>query len=786
MHRFVKAALFGTAGISIAWSSANAQTVPQSGDEQSQDGAEIVVTATRSATSISKVPISVSAFSQESLDRQGIKDVADLATISPGISFDKGISGTSVISIRGISSQSGAATTGIYLDDTPIQSRALGAGQTFSNAYPTIFDLDRVEVLRGPQGTLFGAGSQGGTVRFITPQPSLTQYTAYARGEVSATENGAPSYEIGGAVGGPIIDDKIGFRVSAFQNRVGGYIDRVDPITGAGIEQNANYSRVTVLRGALSFAPADGILITPSIFYQNMYQNEKSSYWGYLSDTDNGAFRSGSQVAEPIRDRMILPSLAASVDFGAITLFSNTSYFERKAVNRQNFSNFLTSLLGYPTSPGNFVPGAENYAALGLDHNRQKVFTQEVRLQSNDPGSRFRWVVGAFYQKSRQTAEEIVPETLADFNRLSQALFGANGEDVFGIPLTAEGNSFVNRVRGTDEQIAAFADVTYQITDRLSATVGARYAKTKFDFTTFGDGPYNGGPSTSSGNQSETPFTPKFNISYQVDSTNLFYATVAKGFRVGGANSPVSNRCSADLAGLGLTSAPNSYDSDTVWSYELGAKNRIGKALRISSSVFLIDWNKIQQVIQLPGCGFSFVSNVGKARSMGFDIQADLTLSGGLTLSGSLSYTDAKYTETVLGGAVAGGQQSILVSKGNYLDVAPWVASLSAQYDFQVGEHKTYGRLDYQFSSRRRRNTPENDPTSSSYRGYSFVRPAMHLLSARFGSQLGPVDASIFVDNIFNYHKDLYLLQLNDKTNLIKEFGTERPRTYGLTVTYRY
>jgi outer membrane receptor protein involved in Fe transport len=792
MFSQLKYSLFCTAATALVpFGAAHAQeTVPPAAaetaiqDQVSGDG-EIIVTATRNEASITKVPISISAFNQEGLDRQGVKDVSDLATISPGVTFDEGISGTSVIAIRGITSQSGAATTGIYLDDTPIQSRALGAGQTFSNAYPEIFDLDRVEVLRGPQGTLFGAGSQGGTIRFITPQPSVTEYSGYARGELAFTEHGDPSYEIGGAVGGPIVDNLLGFRVSAYHSRDGGYIDRVNPLTGNRIEKNANYSGVTALRGALTLAPADSVKITPAIFYQNMFQNEKSAYWGYLTDKDKGRFRNGAQISEPLRDKMLLPSLAISADLGLVELVSNTSYFYRKAVNRQNFTNFLTSLLGFPTSPGNFVPGAEDYGALGLDHNRQKAFTQEVRLQSTGSGP-LRWVVGVFYQRSRQTAEEVVPETLADFNRLSQALFGADGVDVFGVPLTADGNSFVNRVRGTDEQIAGFADVTYNITDELSATVGARYAKTKFNFTTFGDGPYNGGPSSAAGRQSEKPFTPKFNISYQADSSNLFYATAAKGFRVGGANAPLSNRCAADLASLGLAAAPTSYDSDSVWSYELGSKNRLGTGVQISSSVFLVDWSKIQQVIQLPGCGFSFVSNVGKARSKGFDIQADVRVSDALTLNGSLSYTDAKYTRTVLGGVTPGGDQAILVNKGNSLDAAPWVASLSAQYEFELGGEEAYARLDYQYSSRRSRNTPENDPTTSSYRGYPFVRPALHLLGARVGGKLGPVDASLFVENIFDYKKDLYLLQLNDATNRINEYGTERPRTFGLTVSYRY
>src|SRR3981189_30753 len=154
---------------------------------------EVVVTATRHEESLSKVPISVTALTQESSDRLGIKDFQDVARFTPGVTIDN--SGTNAISIRGISSSGGAGTTGIYLDDTPIQMRALGFNP--DDTLPKTFDLDRVEVLRGPQGTLFGAGSEGGTVRYVMTQPSVTKESTYARSEVSITRGGEPSYEAG-------------------------------------------------------------------------------------------------------------------------------------------------------------------------------------------------------------------------------------------------------------------------------------------------------------------------------------------------------------------------------------------------------------------------------------------------------------------------------------------------------------------------------------------------------------------------------------------------------------
>ena len=217
--------------------------------DDSQVVKEVVVTATRTSQLLSKVPLSVSAYTQETLDKQGIKSFSDIARYTPGVTFDEN---TKDVSIRGIKSNAGDATTGIYIDDTPIQLRTLGFNS--NNTAPVVFDLDRVEVLRGPQGTLFGAGSEGGTVRYITPQPSLTRYSAYGRLEVAHTDQGAPSYEAGVAVGGPLVEDKLGFRVSVDQRRDGGYVDRIDPYTGKRQSNNSNWTDTFVWRASVKTA----------------------------------------------------------------------------------------------------------------------------------------------------------------------------------------------------------------------------------------------------------------------------------------------------------------------------------------------------------------------------------------------------------------------------------------------------------------------------------------------------------------------------------------------------
>src|SRR6185295_427554 len=214
-----------------------AATTPESIDE-------IVVTATRRSEVLSRVPISVTALNQDSLDERGIKDFQDVVRYTPGINIDTSI--TNAISIRGISSSGGAGTTGIYIDDTPIQMRAVGFNP--DDTLPKTFDLDRVEVLRGPQGTLFGAGSEGGTVRYILAAPKVHGSSTYVRSELAFTPGGQPSYELGIAHGATLIEGTLGVRGSAWYRRDGGWIDRVDPTTGAATESNANHSYAYTLR----------------------------------------------------------------------------------------------------------------------------------------------------------------------------------------------------------------------------------------------------------------------------------------------------------------------------------------------------------------------------------------------------------------------------------------------------------------------------------------------------------------------------------------------------------
>ena len=245
---------------------------------------EVVVTATKTQSTVNRVPMSVSAVTEKTIEAQGIKSVDDISRTVPGMTFRTSSSeGNPAITLRGIGGFAalvGSATTGIYLDDTSLTQRNLNGARTGNGSpFPQLFDLDRVEVLRGPQGTLYGGSSEGGTVRFITPTPSLNAYSAHVRTEASVTAHGAPSYEVGAAVGGPIVEDKLGFRISLVDRRDGGFIDAKSVYDGQTFAEDVNYRDARAFRGSLRWEVAPSFTITPALYVSYDRLNNPDTFW---------------------------------------------------------------------------------------------------------------------------------------------------------------------------------------------------------------------------------------------------------------------------------------------------------------------------------------------------------------------------------------------------------------------------------------------------------------------------------------------------------------------------
>jgi iron complex outermembrane receptor protein len=765
---------------------------------------EVVVTAQRRSEALSKVPESISAFTNERMEQLDIKDFSQLVRFTPGVTLN---TDTGDVSIRGVNSTAGDATTGIYIDDTPIQLRSLGFGS--DNTLPAVFDLERVEVLRGPQGTLFGAGSEGGTVRYITPQPSLSDYSVYGKTEFSSTQYGDPSYEGGAAVGGPIVDEHLGFRVSGWWRHDGGYIDQVNYLTGATIDKNTNRADTMVLHGALAWQPFQQLTITPSVFYQDRRLHNQDDYWLALSNPDKGNYVTGTPELMGNKDRFVLPALKLDYDMGGAELISDTSFFERhqevqdysgtlydlsyfqQAVDSGLLPDFETPCTGglcgffgdksppllLPTGPN--LPGFDGtppfgfYRAQNIVTNKQQNFTQEVRLQSNDTNSPLTWILGMFYTHQKQVSVEEIHDP--QLPALTEFLWGDTIENVWGEGLLPNGDDYINHTEGHEWQAAVFGNATVAVTPDLKLQVGARVAKTHFDFNNFANGAQNGGfTGPDSGKQDETPFTPMTSLTWQFTPDDMVYATVAKGYRIGGANPlfPISF-CTE------LSVEPTSYDSDTVVSYEAGTKDKFFDRLLVSGSVFYLEWNNIQQAVTLPSCGFRFITNQGSAVSKGFDLEGEWLVTDQLDLNVSLGYTDSHYTGTSVS---AGLVQAV---KGDKLPGSPWTFSLGAQYTAPVLGHDSFVRLDYEFTSRETGLTPDRDPLTTLFDEGLVPEPETNVVTLRVGTTLDRFSVSVFADNLLNSHPQLNLNH-QDSSTLLFEAQTLRPRTIGITAAYRY
>jgi outer membrane receptor protein involved in Fe transport len=732
---------------------------------------QIVVTAQKRSERIDRVPISITAIGKKQLDKQGVRDIRDIARLVPGLHLQSSNElGSTNISIRGIVSDTGAQTTGVYIDETPVQARQ---EIVFSDPYPKVFDLDRVEVLRGPQGTLFGAGSEGGTIRFITPAPSLTTYSGYARSEVGFTDGGAPSGELGAAIGGPIVPDKLGMRISLWDRIDGGYIDRVNPVTGETDDRNANSQHSTVARAAFLLQATDALTIEPSVFYQRIRSEDRDFYWESV-----GPFKDLAEIPQPHADTYVLPSLSAGYDFGEFSARNVFSYFTRASDEIFDATSYeLSGLL-----PGNAisVPGDPAYLSRGQYHQTQRNYTEEFRLSSTDVSDAvYSWVMGFYYQHNESGDENTFAEPFDQVANYLSQYYGygpGNSLSYFGEAPVDGRYSYVQNILVTEIDKAVFGNFVYRITPTVHLAAGLRVSDSEFSYNDYQDGPYGpGAPTRYGGSKSETPVTPRFSISWQVTPDEMLYATVAKGYRIGGANESVLGivSCKGDLAALGLKDVPATFQSDSVWSYEGGIKGSfLDQRLRLEASIFWIDWSAIQQQVELPDCGYYYTANLGNAASRGFDVQAQYSAGHGLVLSGNAGLTDARFVNNV----IVGG--NVLAKSGDSLATPEWTATSAVQQNFTLPRDATlYGRVDYQFAGPYYRT---GSAGTFSYNPNTRDAPATNYVTLRSGLIRHGWDISAFINNALNSRTSLFRYQDTVHSPGLRDI-TYRPLTIGIT-----
>ncbi|WP_157218242.1 TonB-dependent receptor [Flavisphingomonas formosensis] len=766
----------GVAAAALLSQPAMAADAAEAAAAPAADSSDIIVTAQRREQNVLKVPLSVATFSQAKMDTQGIRQIDDIARLTPSLRFTRtsGVTGNNGanISIRNIASDVGAATTAIYIDDTPIQIRSVGYFP--GNPYPRVFDLERVEVLRGPQGTLFGAGAEGGAVRFITPQPSFSDFSVYGRTEVSTTEHGAPSYEAGLAAGGPVTD-KIAVRFSAWYRRDGGYIDEVTPGTNNVIHKDINSQDTYAVKAAISWRPIDNLTITPGIYYQNIEANGRNQYWEGYGNPSKGDYVTGHTNAEPSSDRFYLPSLKVNYDLGRVQLISNTSYFSRKQHQILDYANYLSTLRS--GSPFGTYANKDATNAFADLTNQQRNFIQEVRIQSYNDDSLVDWTVGGYYSRTKQhliyySASGRIPGVISS-----------------GYPQYLGRYNLFELIDANDRQFAGYANVDIKPINGVKITLGGRFTHNKFDFVNFRTGPVNSGKdSTVLNSQKENQFTPKIGVTWQVDNNNMLYASASKGFRPGGAQPIVDpNFCATDLANLKVTTSPTGYKRDSLWSYEVGSKNSLfGGMLIVDANAYLIKWKKLQQAIRLPTCGFTFIGNLGNATGKGFDVSVALKPFRGFQIGGSLGYNHTTIDkDAYFDGDPSDANPGVIVrAKGQRVGGPPWSATAFAEMTQPISTSVDgYARVDYSFTGTGVRSTVPAVPYN--YDASLYPLKSSDYVTVRVGAKFGAFDASFFVNNLTN---ETTPLARNHDTITSPLYYDEsyRPRTYGLTLQARY
>jgi len=765
--------LAGTARADQGAAQSGSGTAPAGAPAQTLE--EVVVTAEKRESTVQKTPISVTAIEGTALQAQGVADMLTLAQQVPGISFKTSGPGQTEFEMRGLTSTGGESpTVGFYLDDAVLTPAAMAQnGKTVID--PSLFDLSRVEVLRGPQGTLYGAGSMGGTIKLVTNPPNPRAFAANVEGIGSGTSGGGFNHTENLMLNVPLMQDVVALRLVGTDKRIDGWIDRA-VLTPFPIEVNNSTARGNVaavpagaqiprsnredLRGgraSLLAQPNDRFSATLGYMHQEITQDGSNTIDGPpLNQTHYQPF----DVAEPFSDRFNLVTLTLKYNFDSFQLLSASADWDRQQNQTQDISEAMQFYIGgffgppasWPFSSTATVTEAGNtWFGLGAgtitedDYTRQ--YSEELRLTSTGSGP-LQWLAGGYWAGYGATSHvySFYPATNNGFN----ADFGTT-------------NLADNHRKVDIDQYAAFGEVSYQLPKSLKATVGARYYTYHSNSVTSVSGvSANGTSAPLYGRASNSGVTPKLNLAYIPDENTTVYGTVSKGFRPGGPNSPIpSPPCPA--------TAPTQFGPDSVWNYELGEKLRfLGGRVSIAGDVFYIDWSSVQQQVA-PGCGFKFTANAGKARAYGAELEIGLILAPGLVLSQNASYTRATNTTDVpLAGVVAGQR---------LLDVPQATANTNLTYRRPLGGSMSFvARL--------------NNSYVGSIEDITFTRntlPSYDLAGLRLGVEDQSWSAALFVDNLTNKKallSDTGALSAN--ISIFNRIATNPPRTAGVDATYKF
>jgi outer membrane receptor protein involved in Fe transport len=638
---------------------------------------EIVVTAEKRESTVQATPIAMTALSAGDLSEQNITSIQDLVGAIPGISLRTAGPGQTEYEMRGLASSGGSvATVGFYLDETPLSASAVALnGRTVIDA--DLFDLNRTEVLRGPQGTLYGAGSMGGTIKLVTNPPKLNTLEGAAEVDASQT-TGASTNGRGSLMLNIPLGDIASLRFVTTDKYISGWIHRyviapgqfpfptnfgncgvyyctrgdVQDAPVAHDISNSNLERFISSRAALLVQPADNLSITGNFMYQRI---DADGYANFQAPPNNEAIYQPYDIKEPYYDSFHMWSLKVSYDMSFANLTSASSYWQRDVYQSTDSTEALQNIFNYTA----FVPNIYS------ENDRTWQIAQELRLTSRGEGD-LQWVGGLYYSNlhsgyvTKNQTVGFVTTPVCPLPPVGGAVGGtcpASSQFFYAPPVTGPnpaGIMFNDNNPNILSQKAIFGEASYKLTPTLKLTTGLRFYK--FDIgnhanqaglgTASGDAT----PTIDSASGSNTSLLPKVNLSYEPSSDLTLYSTISKGSRPGGVNLPIPlvpfsqgafYYCGPGTGPSYLTSQPAYYAPDDIWSVEMGEKARFAdRRFTVNADVFYVKWHNIQQLVVL-SCGYPYNTNVGDAKTYGPELEMAAKVTDAITAELSGAYTQA-------------------------------------------------------------------------------------------------------------------------------------------------
>ena len=754
---------------------------------------EVTVTAMKREETVQSTPVSVAAPSEEVLRSRGVDNIEGVAANVGGFTVQNLGPGQSQPAIRGISAgqivrdQPGVKEqVGSYLDESVI---------SLSLFTPDVdlFDMSRVEVLRGPQGTLFGSGSASGTIRYITNQPELGATRWFGEVGANTLTDGNQGGNVKLGVNTPL-GEKAAFRAAGYYNRLAGWTDAVTP--NLSIDEDVNTGYRTGGRAAIRFAPSANFTITPRFVYQkvkmdgwnrqdayNILANPFTTTRPTVTFDERQEF---NQLDETYDDKFWLGDVNLTYNFGDVSLTSISSYTDRDVNVIRDTTSLSASILG----PALGLPESV-YTLDGplIDVTAAKVFTEELRFAGGK--QTFRWVAGGFYSHTKR--------------HYNQDLRAEGFTEATGIPtegLLARQNSlFASDLDYKLNQFALFGEATVSLTDELDLIGGLRYYHFTEDKAQFFDGILTNNDTGTAlvsqpGDTDANGVAPRIILTYKVSDSTKLNAQASKGFRLGGINDPLNEPiCTPE--DLATFRGHDSWTDEKLWNYEIGSKSRIfGNRGALNIAAFYADIKDLQATVTAGSCSSRLIYNVPKARSAGFEADFSVAPNINWDFAFSTSYTNSELRSTVPPVASTG------IEEGRRLPNVPdfqFSAAVTYQRQFgaaslgyvtgnysHIGGDRTTQVADPDLGSLNLLSFAPNSiggPLTQAVFLYNPILPAYDLFNLRVGLRKEHWDLALYANNLFDANPLLaFDRERNTRARIF--YLTGQPRSIGVTLTF--